>query len=538
MCDVTEPAADSEAKNPGTTAGRLSELAAANPGLLADIARHPNVYPDLLQWIAGNGDAEARGVAARLLIVSPPPPPAPGAPRVADGPVPPPPSSSEAPVAAPRRRRRGLVIGLAIAVVVVLAAVAASLIIPRLLNGDDIRVAELEDVPEAGAWSLAAPAGLASDTGATVRGGFTTAQDRAVVLWRFPEPDGAESTWISLVDTSAGDEVWSTKLEMPVADVSRVGDPRGADVAILRVTAADGSTTLVGVDLATGAYESVSGLESLAAPASLQGDVVVRDPATNSIQRYIFSTMSSTWTVPVEGDTPPLVAGSSLLMGTRAFDLADGSDRGWSPDPATVYGDAGGRLLAQQPTGDQTSLIGVIDESSGAFDWSIDVAADTRLLAIAGTDLFAASSATFDETIVVDGNDGRILWTAAALAPDTRSLVGSKTANLVVMPVGGDGTIATVFDSEAGTALYDLTLSTAGVWQSMIGATPKTIYLAGGEAAQLQALEARDGGVRWTLDNPAPPHYAFVVWGGNVVAFRSTAYEAEGGPLPSLLGVQ
>jgi len=533
---------DAEIKDPGTSAERLAQLTTSRPDLHAEIARHPRAYPDLLLWIAGNGEAESRSVAMRMLIESPPPPPAPGAPKVADGPVPPAPTATQTPSTSDRPSKRGdgrrgrpkLAIALSIAAVV---AVTAALFAPRLLTNDEIQVAELSDLPVSGSWSLSGPADVPFGTAATVRGGFTASQDEAIVLWRVLAADGSESAWISLVETAAGNERWATKIDLPVADVTQATDVRGSGYAVVRVNLTDGSPILLGVDLATGQYTATPGLEPLGAPQSLEGDVIVRELATNLIHRWDVSTMSPVWSVLVEGEAPPRVLGSSLFLGARVINVEDGSDRGWSPDPTVAYSDAAGHVLAQLPSGELTA-IGVVEESTGSYRWESELPADTRAIPIPGTNLLAASSAMNDETLVVDLNDGKRLWAAGGISPEHRALIGSQTANVVIMPIGGDGTSATAFDLTSGAALYDLAMSGAGLWQTLIGATPRTLYLAGGPASDLQAIDAADGPVRWALANPAGTSYAFAAWGGNIVAFRPGQAPSEGGPYPALLGVQ
>lgn len=62
MSDQNTP--QTELRDPATPAARLATIAATNPELGADIARHPNVYDGLLDWLAQYGDAAARAAVA------------------------------------------------------------------------------------------------------------------------------------------------------------------------------------------------------------------------------------------------------------------------------------------------------------------------------------------------------------------------------------------------------------------------------------------------------------------------------------------
>lgn len=63
MSDQHSP--QTELRDPATPAQRLAEIAATNPELGADIARHPNVYDGLLDWLAQYGDEGARVAVAQ-----------------------------------------------------------------------------------------------------------------------------------------------------------------------------------------------------------------------------------------------------------------------------------------------------------------------------------------------------------------------------------------------------------------------------------------------------------------------------------------
>jgi len=60
--------------DPETSGAALQSIAASFPNLWAAVARHPNAYPDLLDWLARKGDAEVQaicdarqGVATQML---------------------------------------------------------------------------------------------------------------------------------------------------------------------------------------------------------------------------------------------------------------------------------------------------------------------------------------------------------------------------------------------------------------------------------------------------------------------------------------
>lgn len=74
---MSDPGTLREAQDPATPAARLAEIAAADPALGAEVAVHPNTYPELLDWIAQYGDDRARAaVAARRQPVADAAPPA------------------------------------------------------------------------------------------------------------------------------------------------------------------------------------------------------------------------------------------------------------------------------------------------------------------------------------------------------------------------------------------------------------------------------------------------------------------------------
>lgn len=132
--------------SPTLTAAELSQLAAARPDLGAAIVWHPNTYPQLVSWIAQHGAPEARAVAAQRLAGQPHPAvavPVSAAPGYPGGPHGDASGAAPLPQPAEPKRRRGLLIG----------AIAAGSVI--VLGGGG-----------ALAWSLLAPKGAATPTGA------------------------------------------------------------------------------------------------------------------------------------------------------------------------------------------------------------------------------------------------------------------------------------------------------------------------------------------------------------------------------------
>lgn len=90
--------------DPSTSAAELQQIAAQRPDLRAAVAAHPNAYPELLSWLAAQGDpvvratVEARGIAPGAL----------------------------APAAVPQKKSRtGLIIGLVVGGVLLLGIIGA-----------------------------------------------------------------------------------------------------------------------------------------------------------------------------------------------------------------------------------------------------------------------------------------------------------------------------------------------------------------------------------------------------------------------------
>lgn len=95
--------------NPLTSASELQEIADQRPDLHVAIAQHPNVYPELLEWLVEQGDPEVvAAVDARVA------------------------ASAEAP---PRKRwRRRLFVWILLAVVIAVLGVWAAISIPVAIN--------------------------------------------------------------------------------------------------------------------------------------------------------------------------------------------------------------------------------------------------------------------------------------------------------------------------------------------------------------------------------------------------------------------
>lgn len=69
-----------EASNPQTTPARLQELVALDSGTWVHVAKNPNAYPALLDWLGQQGGADVKAALAERLApqvpVAPPAPPA------------------------------------------------------------------------------------------------------------------------------------------------------------------------------------------------------------------------------------------------------------------------------------------------------------------------------------------------------------------------------------------------------------------------------------------------------------------------------
>lgn len=105
---------DTAAIDPNASAQELAHIAATHPEWGASLAWHPNVYPELLDWLAAYGDADAQqAVRARRAGLA--------APTVTQ-------QAPMAPVPAPARRARlGWIVGIAVLVVALVAGTALAL---------------------------------------------------------------------------------------------------------------------------------------------------------------------------------------------------------------------------------------------------------------------------------------------------------------------------------------------------------------------------------------------------------------------------
>jgi hypothetical protein len=61
------------AADPSTPAAQLARIATERPDLRARIADHPAAYPELLDWLAAQGDAQVTAVVARRRAAAPVP---------------------------------------------------------------------------------------------------------------------------------------------------------------------------------------------------------------------------------------------------------------------------------------------------------------------------------------------------------------------------------------------------------------------------------------------------------------------------------
>lgn len=139
-----------EAQDPTTPAARLAEIAATAPELGAEIAAHPNTYPELLDWIEQYGDERGRtAVAARRTPGAVPPavatPAAPASPfgdapaaAPAAAPASPfgdtPAASAPAASATRKRAKTPLIIAASVVGALVLGGgIAGAIVLPRVL---------------------------------------------------------------------------------------------------------------------------------------------------------------------------------------------------------------------------------------------------------------------------------------------------------------------------------------------------------------------------------------------------------------------
>jgi outer membrane protein assembly factor BamB len=176
-------------------------------------------------------------------------------------------------------------------------------------------------------------------------------------------------------------------------------------------------------------------------------------------------------------------------------------------------------------------VLGVVSETDGTFGWQLETPADTRVIPLAETGFVAASSATTGTYQVIDLDEGSTFSFDSVIAEDLRGLFASGSGAIAAVPIG-DGTTATVIDLDAKSATFAVPLAPDGVPQSILAASSQSLYLAGGAAGALQAVDRATGETRWTLENPAPPSFGFAEWGGNLVLVR-----APGGD-PSIALVQ
>ena len=117
--------------DPNASAEVLANIAATRPEWGASVAWHPHAYPELLDWLAVYGDADAQQAArARRAGLPPAPTATPRAPE--------PPKLTRAPM---RRVRVGWIVGIAVLVVALVAGTALALGPLRTLFGGDTQAA-------------------------------------------------------------------------------------------------------------------------------------------------------------------------------------------------------------------------------------------------------------------------------------------------------------------------------------------------------------------------------------------------------------
>jgi hypothetical protein len=134
-------AASRAVADPGTPASDLAAIAAAQPGLRAQIAAHPAAYPGLLDWLAETGDAEVKAAVATRRAGHPAPVAAatPGAPVAPPGPRPDGwPTTPQTPAVTPPSRPKPTASTKRIAIFAALAVVVVALgtiVIAKLAGG-------------------------------------------------------------------------------------------------------------------------------------------------------------------------------------------------------------------------------------------------------------------------------------------------------------------------------------------------------------------------------------------------------------------
>jgi len=119
--DMTLSQAISAVDDPSTTGAELQAIAADHRMLWADIANHPNAYPDLLDWLARVGDEEVQAIVESRYDTEASPPPSPPKPKPVRRP-----RVTEAPVYDPPPPRYGLSRRTIIVAIVVAIALAVA----------------------------------------------------------------------------------------------------------------------------------------------------------------------------------------------------------------------------------------------------------------------------------------------------------------------------------------------------------------------------------------------------------------------------
>ncbi|MEV8359742.1 PQQ-binding-like beta-propeller repeat protein [Microbacterium sp. NPDC076895] len=415
-------------------------------------------------------------------------------------------------------------------------AAAAILIVPRFF-ASGIAVADITETPSIGVWAVDGPTVLDDGADALVERSVTTAQDRVLLAWRVRDAGGAESSWLSLVDTTTGDESWSTQVGADISGIDQITTFVGSRYAVVRASMADSISSLFLVSLSDGSAREIEWPDVLGMPETLDGDAILYDPA-GTVVRYDPDDGATRWeTSFVEGEQPRIV-GASLLLPDRVLSLEDGLSGGWLPSPEATYFDLNGRMMSRVDV-DEWSKVSLINEDDGLSAWTLEFPADVEVRGVPDLDLLLVSSAANGWTQVLRASDGNQLWTTGVIAPDPHGIFGSAAAGILLLPVGEDNANLTVFDAENGAALYDISVRAEGdTWRAPLGASSNTLYIADGGDAKLFARDATTGQGRWLLSNSHPGEYGFKLWGGNLVMTRSVWASDADGSEPPLQGIR
>ena len=472
--------------DPTTPASELARVAAERPDLRARVAGHPGAYPELLDWLAAQGDpAVAAAVAARRAGAAPAAPPAPAAPaeqpaqpstQPASYPQDPAPTSYAASTAGtpqsgatyaqpmstepeaswsgadptgtvefapvgeqPRRRRTGLWVGVAAAAVVVVGAGGYAVwanVLSKLGGAES---------PQAAVTQLVD--GIADRDGVAIVGVLAPSEVQ-------PFRDASEG--VGDLASSAADGETSVDLDklrdaFDALDVDVSGlelDVEEVDDGLAKVSLTDGTLTVDGdagtiTDLVLDAFAPV--LEAVG-QGELSGDD--RDQAVQQLDSALpwsvdaaqltFETDAGTqepFLMAVEEDGDWYV--SPLMTIGEYITVAQGGTRGAMPDPdAATYsspqaaGTAFVEAIPEVVGGDVSALTDVLSVAERRF---MSVYVEAWAQGYQGSDtVLSVGSATFTSTSLDDSH--------ALLVPDDVSLTGDgSTLSLSGTCVTADG---------------------------------------------------------------------------------------------------